>query len=174
MVIRCMYSKILARRQIPLPTPCWLCLGSLKPARILLPEFRGKQLICIIFSMTIGGFSGVKAIFSLYSGRTEFPEEVDYGGVDLGGPLLLGPVAATGKHDRLAQLRHKIGKVGNQPVHAGEGHHRVAVAGDVEGRYHDLCSGEGRQEFPVAVDVAIPVEPAAKPGAGEFARIEID
>src|SRR5882724_3429312 len=120
MVIRCMYSKTRARRQIPLPPPCWPCLGSLKPVRILLPEIRGKQLIGLIFSMTIGRCSGVKAIFSLFSGRTEFAEEVDYRRVDLGGPLLLGPVAAAGQHDGPAKLRHEVREVGDQPVHAGE------------------------------------------------------
>src|SRR6266436_9878110 len=152
MVIRCMYSKMLSRRQIPLPPPCWPYLGSLKRVRILRPEFRAKQLICIIFSMTIGRFSGVKAISSLFSGRTEFAEEVDHRRVDLGDPLRLGPVAAAGQHDGPAKLRHEVREVRDQPVHAGEGHDRVAVAGDVEGRYRDLRPGEGGQELPVAVD----------------------
>src|ERR1700732_5589636 len=111
MVMRCMYSKIRARCQIPLPPPCWSCFGSLKRVRILLPEFRGKQLICIIFSMTIGRFSGVKAILSLFSGRTESAEEVDHRRVDLGDPLLLGPVAAAGKHDGRFELGHEISEV---------------------------------------------------------------
>src|ERR1700732_3319465 len=111
MVIRCMYSMILARRQIPLPPPCGPCVGAVKPFRSLLPEFRGKQLICIIFSMTIGRFSGAKAIFSLFSGRTEPAEEVDHRRVDLGDPLLLGPVAAAGKHDGRFELGHEISEV---------------------------------------------------------------
>src|ERR1700730_5658693 len=115
MVIRCLYSKIRARCQIPLPIPRWPSLASLKPHPILLPDIRGKQLICIILLMITGRYWGLGAIFCLSSGRTELAEEVDHRGVDLGGPLLLSPMAATGKHDRLAQLRHKIGEVGDQP-----------------------------------------------------------
>jgi len=57
------------------------------------------------------------------SGRSELAEEGDHRGVDLGEPLLLSPVAATGKHERLTQLRHDGSEIGDQPVHAGEGHH---------------------------------------------------
>ena len=60
------------------------------------------------------------------------------------------------------------------PVHAGKFHDHIALAGDVERRDRHPKPVERRQQLPVAVDVAIPVEPAAKPGAGEFRGVEID
>src|SRR5262249_52710808 len=44
-------------------------------------------------------------------------QEVDHCAADLGGALLLGPVAATGKHDRAAQLRHVGRQIGNHLIH---------------------------------------------------------
>jgi uncharacterized protein involved in response to NO len=104
----------------------------------------------------------------------QLPQELDHRGADLGRPLLLGPVAAAGQNDRPAQLRHEIREIGEEPVHAGEGEDRVALAGDEKRRHDHGEPGERRQQLPVAIDVAIPVEPAAKPGAGEFAGIEFE
>src|SRR5262249_52637529 len=49
----------------------------------------------------------------------------------------------------------------------------VPVASDIECGYQDPRSGKWRQKLPVAVDVAVPVETAAKPGAGKFLYKEI-
>src|ERR1700757_1843786 len=165
-----MYGKILPGPPNSAASPSWLP----EPVRILLPEFRVKQLIRIIFLITTGRFSGWIAVFSLFSGRPEIAEEVDYRSVDLGGPLLLGPVAAAGKHDRRPELGHEAREVGDQLIHAREGHNRVAVAGDVEGRDQHPRPGEGGQQFPVWVDVAVPFGAATKSGAGELAGVEVD
>ena len=93
----------------------------------------------------------------------EIAEEADHRVVDLPRPLLLGPVTATRQHDGSAELGHEMGEIGDQLVHAGKGHHRVAVAGDVKGRHDDLRPGEGRQELPVAVDVAYQLSPPRNP-----------
>src|SRR5215472_13011830 len=106
-------------------------------------------------------------------GLLQIAEEADHRLVDLLCPLLLGPVAATRQYDGSLQLRNKVHEIGDQPVHAGKGNHQVAVAGDIECGYQDPRSGEWRQKLPVAVDVAVPVETAAKPGAGKFLDIKM-
>ena len=99
-----------------------------------------------------------------WSSRTlQALQKIDDRGVDLGRAFLLGPVAAARQHDRLAQLRHEFREVRQQLVHAGERYDEVAVAGDVQRRYIDGLAGERRRQLPVAVDVAVPVEPAANP-----------
>ena len=73
-----------------------------------------------------------------------------------------------------AKLGNEFRQIGNQLVHAGEPHHGIAVAGDVERGHGHPRSGKGGEELPVAIDVAVIVEAAAKPGAGEFSGVEID
>src|SRR5713226_2899607 len=101
-------------------------------------------------------------------------EEVDHRGVDVLGPLLLRPVAATGEHDRLPEMRDKLRQVGNELVHPPEGDHEVPVTGDVKRGDGYTRPGKGGQQFPVAVDIAVPAESSAEAGAGEFLRVEID
>src|SRR6185369_3470629 len=52
-------------------------------------------------------------------------------------------------------------------------HDHVAIASDVERGDGDLQALERSQKLPVSVDVAIPVQPAAKAGAREFSAVEI-
>src|SRR5712691_737686 len=102
------------------------------------------------------------------------PEEVDHRGIDFLGPLLLRPVTAAGEHDRLPEVWDELLQIGNELVHTAEGHHQVPVAGDVERRDSHARPGKGSEEFPVAVDIAIPVEAAAKAGAREFPGEELE
>jgi hypothetical protein len=51
---------------------------------------------------------------------------------------------------------------------------KVAVTGDVECGDRDLRSGERGQEFPGAVDVAIPIESPAEACAPKFVYVEVD
>src|SRR6202008_5171144 len=87
---------------------------------------------------------------------------------------LLGPVAASRQYDRAAKVRDEFRQIGNQLVHTGEPHHGIAVAGDVERGHGYPRSGKGGEEFPVAINVAVIVEAAAKSGAGEFIGVEMD
>src|SRR6202035_4666975 len=98
----------------------------------------------------------------------QLAEEADHGGVDLGGALLLGPMPAAGQHDGAAQLRHITREVGDRLVHVPKRHHQVAVAGHVERGNIHFGAGKRSQELPVAVDVAVPVEAAAKSGPREL------
>src|SRR6266567_1378233 len=107
-------------------------------------------------------------------GALEALEELQHRHVDLVGPLLLGPVAAAGKDQGLAELGHESRQVGDDLVHAAEGEHEITVAGDVEGGDGDGGARIGGEELPVAIDVAIPVEPAAKARASEFLRVEVE
>ena len=58
-------------------------------------------------------------------------------------------------------------------VHALKRDHQIAVAGDIKRRHRHLGAGERRQKLPVAIDVAVPVEAAAKAAAREFAGVKI-
>src|SRR5712692_2115925 len=82
-------------------------------------------------------------------------EELQHRRVDLVGALLLGPVSATAEDQGLAELGNELREIGDELIHAAEGQHEVAVAGDVEG-------GDGHdrvriwsEELPVAIDIAI-------------------
>src|ERR1700730_8064471 len=46
----------------------------------------------------------------------------------------------------------------------------ILAAGDEQGGLMDKCAGPGRREPPVAVEVAVPVESAAKSAARKFRR----
>src|ERR1700730_7115093 len=105
---------------------------------------------------------------------SETAEEIEDGGVGFLRALLLGPVTAAGEDEGLAKLRHKVRKIGDELVHAAEGDNQVPVADDVECRDADLHSGERSQEFPAAVDVAIPVETSAEACAPKFVTVEVD
>src|SRR4029453_17358706 len=102
------------------------------------------------------------------------PEEVDHRSIDFLRPLLLGPVTAARKHERPLKVRDELRQIGNELVHTAEGHHQVPATSDIEGRHGHTRPSKGREEFPVAVDIAIPVQPSTKPGTREFPREELD
>jgi len=78
-------------------------------------------------------------------------------------------MTAARQHDRLSQLRNELRQVGNELIHAPKPHDEVSFAGQIErGNVHKR-SGKRSEQLPVAIDVAVPVEPAAKSGASEFA-----
>jgi len=106
--------------------------------------------------------------------RLQAPEELDHRGIDLGGSLLLRPVAAAGKHDGLPQLGHESFQVGDELIHPAEGDHEVTIAGDVERGNGHVRPGESCQQLPVAIDVTVPVQPAAKAGTSKFPGVELD
>ena len=83
-------------------------------------------------------------------------------------------MSAARQHDRLAQSGNELRQGGKKLVHAAEGDDEIAVACDIEGGDSDLLAREGRQQLPIAIDVAIPVEAAAKTGARKLAGVEID
>src|ERR1044071_2796476 len=69
------------------------------------------------------------------------------------GPLLLGPVTAPGKDDRLLETRHSLGKLidGRFPPDEDE----VSVPGDVERRLHDPRALVRGHELPGAIESAV-------------------
>jgi hypothetical protein len=87
---------------------------------------------------------------------------------------LLGPVAAAGEHQRVAQRVDEVFEIGPQLVHAGKGDHQVTIARNVERRDLHRRAGVGRRQLPVAVDIAIPIKGAAKAGALKLARVEVN
>ena len=106
-------------------------------------------------------------------GGLELPNEVNHGPVDLPGPFLLGPVTAAWQEEGSPKLRYKLGQVGDDLVHPTKSQNEIAVPGDVQGWDLHLASSHGCQELPIAVDVAIPVQPTAKSRAQELAHIEV-
>jgi len=72
------------------------------------------------------------------------------------------------------KLRHERREIRDELLHSREPDNEITVAGDVEGRDGDNGAGERRQQLPVAIDVAVPAEPAAKAGAAELTGIEFD
>ena len=72
-----------------------------------------------------------------------------------------------------AELWDELRQIRDELIHAAEANDQIAVAGDVERGDGDAGPGERCQQLPVAIDVAVPVEPAAEPGARELARVEV-
>jgi hypothetical protein len=64
-----------------------------------------------------------------------------------------------------------FGKSAMWRSHSGGFDDRISVAGDVERRYSDRYAVKRREQFPIPVNVAVPIEPAAEPGADKFAGV---
>src|SRR5262245_39134189 len=105
---------------------------------------------------------------------SEASEKVHHRGIDLRRPFLLGPVAAAGEHDGPAQGRDESRQIRDELVHAPEGEDEVPVTGHIERGNRDPRASEWRQQFPVPVDIAVPVQPAAETRARELAGIKVD
>ena len=56
-------------------------------------------------------------------------------------------------------------QIGDELLQAAKPHYEIAIAGNVERGHADAGARERAQELPAAVDVAVPVEAAAKTGA---------
>jgi hypothetical protein len=84
--------------------------------------------------------------------------------------LLLKPVPGAVDQHLAVAAGHQFGR----PVGTHEAQHRVGGATDEHGRHVD---GGGRrlgQQLPVAVHIAVPVQPAGEAGAGELVDVVID
>src|SRR5712692_4777987 len=101
-------------------------------------------------------------------------EKLQHRRVDFVGAFLLRPVSAPGEDQGLAELGHELRQIGDELIHAAEGQHEVTVAGDVERGDAHHRARVGSEELPVAIDVAIPVEAAAKARAREFLHVVVD
>src|SRR5262249_52084069 len=101
-------------------------------------------------------------------------QELDDRGVHLARALLLRPVAAAGQHDRASQVGDDGREIRDELVDPAEAHDQVAVAGDVERGDRHPRAGVRRQQLPVAIGVAVPVEAAAKTGASKLTGVELD
>src|SRR6266516_6847568 len=111
---------------------------------------------------------------ALSSAAPQGLNEFDERGADFVRPLLLGPVTAAGKHLDLAQAGNESFQVCEQLVRAGEGHHKVAIARDIERRHCHLKAGHRAGDFPVAIDVAVVVERAAEAAAPKLLAVKVD
>jgi len=86
------------------------------------------------------------------------------------GPFLLQPVSGAVDQHLAVTAGHHLGRA----VGAHETQYRVGGSADEHGRHVD---GGGRwvgHDLPVAVQIAIPVQPAGEPGAGELGDVMVD
>src|SRR5215469_1874848 len=111
--------------------------------------------------------AGISATTRPRSRSPEAPQEINHRRVDVGSPLLLGPVAAMRQDYCSAQLGNKLRHVGNALSHTGKAQDNITLAGDKERRDGNIRTGKRSEKLPVAVDIAVPVETTTKPGARE-------
>src|SRR5690348_7720 len=91
---------------------------------------------------------------------------------DVVGPFLLRPVAAAWQDLRLPQLWHHLRQCRDHLVCAGKRQYQVAITDNIQGRDSYPGADERREQFPIPVDVAVPVQAASKTGARELASVE--
>src|SRR5260370_3028256 len=103
---------------------------------------------------------------------SEALQELDQDFIDLLRALLLDPVAGAGDDHSLFQIRSE------RTLHiVCAGNHfadYVTLAGSEDCELAQLCAVEKLGHLPVAIEVAIPVDPATKYRALEFAREKIE
>src|SRR5262249_15464398 len=104
----------------------------------------------------------------------EAAQKLDYRSADLGRALVLGPVPAAGEHPNVPQNRHDLFHIADLPSCPGRGHDYVVIACDVARRHRDLHPVECRHQLPIASDVAIVVERAAKAAARKFSGVDTE
>src|SRR5215472_16027640 len=88
-------------------------------------------------------------------------DEADHGLADLSRPLLLGPVPAAAKQDRVAQPGRGLAQPRQSLARADD---EVPVPGDEQGGNGDRRAVPSGRELPVAVDVAVPVQRLGEAG----------
>ena len=91
-------------------------------------------------------------------------EKGDQGCVDRVGAFLLNPVAGTADDELLSQVRQHPFHVGDALGADQAGDDGIVRSRNEQRRLMDLRALPRRGQFPVAVDVAVPVEPAAEAG----------
>ena len=101
-------------------------------------------------------------------------EEVDQQFVDLGRPLLLHPMAGALEDMAAAQAGQGLGVGVELGLGRREAQHAVAAAGDEQRRLADRLAAPRPAELPVAPEVAVPVQAAAKAGAREFLGVVVE
>src|SRR5690242_17686786 len=107
------------------------------------------------------------------SGFEMLARKADQRGIHLIGSLLLDPVAGA-LEDHLVHAWHDRPELIECALPHRTRDHGVVRSRDEQRRLHDLRVLPGRGQLPVAVDVAIPVEPAAEAGAAILGRKHIE
>ena len=73
-----------------------------------------------------------------------------------------------------SQAGQRLGEGVKLGLGCGEAQHAVAAAGDEQGRLPDRLAAPRPAQLPVALEVAVPVQAAAKAGAGEFLGVVVE
>src|SRR5690242_10362892 len=99
------------------------------------------------------------------SRRSKSLQKLDQEPIHLVRPLLLDPVAGAIEDVTAAQAGQSFGIGVELGLRGGKLQDAVATPGDEERGLTDRLAAPRRRLFPIAPEVAIPVEPAAKAGA---------
>src|SRR5215216_3075456 len=92
------------------------------------------------------------------------PQESDQGSVDLVRALLLDPVTGPIENELLPQIRQHALYLVDQLCADQSGNDAILRSRNEQRRLVDLRALPRRGQFPIAVDVTIPVQPAAEAG----------
>ena len=104
----------------------------------------------------------------------EFAEKIQQRGIHLCRALALDPVAAALDDHLALQAGYGLRHLRQRRRSGGRSNHAILGPGNEQHRLADGRILPWRQQFPIAIDIAIPVEAAAEPGARIFRRVEID
>src|ERR1700761_4761426 len=107
------------------------------------------------------------------SSRPKPLKKLDQKPIDLGGLLLLHPVAGAVEDVAAAQAGQRLGEGLELGLRSRGAQDAVLAAGDEERGLADRLATPRTAQLPVAPEVAIPVEPAAEAGAREFLRVVV-
>src|SRR5260370_24990439 len=145
----------------------WVC--SLMTKLIPNSDLRHGYSIDPFVSQTARHLSALPVLISLL----QILKEGEDRRVDFLGALLLYPVATAGQDDLLKggnSLMHPFDPL----VHTRDLKAWILIAPEEEGWLRNVGSAVGGKEFPVAIDIAIPVQATAKAGSGELGGVIVD
>jgi hypothetical protein len=132
-----------------------------------------------MFVWAAGGKAALGGAFQSRSSRVALSvgqagKKFDDRGADFCQGALAGPMATAGKHLDVAKVWHVLFHVGNVLGCSGKRDDQLVIAGNVQSRHRDRDAFEGRNQFPIAVNVAIIVERPANAATREFADIRLE
>jgi hypothetical protein len=100
----------------------------------------------------------------------EFQERIVY----VFGALLLSPMTATFQDYCLAKQGHELFQARDEMVPIRRSVNPVSITNDIECRDLNLCARPWCEQFPIPINVAIPIQTSSKAGALELLDVKFD
>ena len=100
----------------------------------------------------------------------EFQERIVY----VFGALLLSPMTATFQDYCLAKQGHELFQARDEMAPTRRSVNPVSIANDIECRDLNLCARPWCEQFPIPINVAIPIQTSSKAGALELFDVKFD